>query len=112
VQTFPAATLRIQHVKVLIVFLDAAFDAQSVDHRRILYSVLQEDATRAGLADTVALVWQDGSGRTCFLAPPQQHPFFLITSYDQLYAQIDQTITVNGSLPRERGADPRGSAPG
>jgi hypothetical protein len=94
---FPAAHLSIHGVRVLVVFLDAAFDSETADQRRELYTVLRNHAARTGLAGEVAIVWQDGSGTTRFLAPPQQHAFFQVMSYRQLYAQVDQTLTLPGS---------------
>ena len=91
--SLPIARLNIQDVKVAIAFLDTAFDAQAPAARRQVYESLRGLAARAGLAGDIVLVWQDGSGRTRFIAPPPQHPFFQIASYDQLHAQINGTLT-------------------
>jgi hypothetical protein len=40
----------------------------------------------------VVLVWRDQYGTMKFIAPPQQHPFFQIVKYEQLYAQVTGTI--------------------
>jgi hypothetical protein len=37
-------------------------------------------------------IWKDGLGRTGYLAPPQQRPFFQGLSYDQLYAQVHTPV--------------------
>jgi hypothetical protein len=50
-------------------------------------------AEQAGLTGDVVLVWQDQHGTTKFIAPPQQHPFFQILKFEQLYAQVNHTIT-------------------
>src|SRR5438874_1229336 len=93
VETLPIATLSILDVKVVIVFLDTAFDAKTPAARRRTSESLQELAASAGLAGDIVLVWQDNSGRTRFMAPPAQHPFFQVASYDQLHAQINGTLT-------------------
>lgn len=108
-ETFQAAHLSIHGVKVVIVFLDSGFDSQTADRRRDWYMALQHDAARAGLEGDVVLLWKDGSGATRFMAPPQQHAFFQIVSYDQLYAQVNQTLTLTGPLPEDRAADRHGS---
>jgi hypothetical protein len=40
------------------------------------------------------MVWEDPQGRTRFIAPPQQHPFFQLVNYGQLRAQVNGTIQV------------------
>jgi hypothetical protein len=84
-QNFDVATLSIQDVKVVVVFLDRTADADA-------YEALRGAASQAGLEGNVVAVWPDEFGRTRFLAPPEQHAFFQIAGYDQLRAQI------NGSL--------------
>ena len=96
-ETFQAAHLNIHGVNVVVVFLETGFDSETADRRRDLYTVLRDHATRAGLAGEIVIVWQDASGRTRFIAPAQQHAFFRILSYEQLYAQINQTLIVPGS---------------
>ena len=39
-------------------------------------------------------LWEDPQGRTRFIAPPQQHPFFQVVNYGQLRAQVNGTIQV------------------
>jgi hypothetical protein len=80
------ASLEIGDVRVVVVFVDQRPSAE-------LYQSLQLSAQQAGLEGNVVAVWPDEFGRTRFLAPPEQHAFFQIVSYDQLRAQI------NGSLP-------------
>jgi hypothetical protein len=46
------------------------------------------DAPDEKLGESVVQIWKDGSGRTRYLAPPQQRPFFQGLRYDQLYAQV------------------------
>jgi hypothetical protein len=84
-QSFEIASLSIQDVKVVVVFVDCAPEP-------LVDTVLQRAAAQAGLDGNVAAVWPDEFVRTRFLAPPEQHAFFQIADYDQLRAQI------NGSL--------------
>ncbi len=58
------------------------------------YAALQAAAERAGFAGELAVVWEDPQGRTRFIAPPQQHPFFQLVNYGQLRAQVNGTIQV------------------
>ncbi len=84
---FPVACLNIQDVELVIVFVGHA----SRDKRDI-YASLPGCAQRAGLNGNVVAVWQDEFGRTRFIAPPEQHPFFQVMGYDQLYAQVNSQL--------------------
>lgn len=84
-RSFEIASLSIQDLKVVVVFLDRPADADA-------HAALRRAAAQAGLTGDVVAVWPDELGRTRFLAPPEQHVFFQIVGYDQLRAQI------NGSL--------------
>jgi hypothetical protein len=59
------------------------FEVQDVQVRLIF-------AEGGSFAGDAAVVWKDDCHRTRILAPPQQQPFFLAISYDQLYAQVDR----------------------
>jgi hypothetical protein len=83
---FDVAQLDIQDVKVVVVFLDRRPEPE-------LYRTLQRRARQAGLEGSVVAVWPDESGRTRFLAPPEQHAFFQVVGYDQLRAQISGTLS-------------------
>jgi hypothetical protein len=85
--SFPVAHLDVEDVQLVIVFVD-----QCSREKHGIYATLHGCATRAGLSGTVVAVWQDEFGRTRFIAPPEQHPFFRITGYDQLYAQVNSKI--------------------
>ena len=56
------------------------------------YATVQAAAARDGFAGELAVVWQDEEGRTRFIAPAQQHPFFQLVNYGQLRAQANGTI--------------------
>jgi hypothetical protein len=82
--TIPVAHLNIRGAALLVAFPDAG---QLKD-----YAALQVAAARAGFAGELAVVWEDPQGRTRFIAPPQQHPFFQLVNYGQLRAQVNGTI--------------------
>jgi hypothetical protein len=82
--TIPVAHLNIRGAALLVAFPDPN---QAKD-----YATLQTAATRAGFAGEIAIVWEDSQGRTRFIAPPQQHPFFQVVNYGQLRAQVNGTI--------------------
>ena len=42
----------------------------------------------------VAAIWEDGAGRTRFLASAQQHPFFELMNYGQLRAQVNGSLEI------------------
>lgn len=85
--SFPVACLNIQDVELVVVFVDHASK-----HKREIYAALHGCAQRAGLNGNVVAVWRDEYGRTRFIAPPEQHPFFQVTGYDQLYAQVNSKL--------------------
>ena len=94
-QTFNIAHLNIQSVNVIIVFLNQLFESKSPDEQRTIQLRLQSAATGAGLAGNVVPVWRDQLGRTKFIAPRQQHPFFASVSYEYLFTQVNRTLTCN-----------------
>jgi hypothetical protein len=84
--TIPVAHLNIRGAALLVAFPDPD---EAKD-----YAALQAAAARAGFSGELAVVWEDPQGRTRFLAPPQQHPFFQVVNYAQLRAQLNGTIPV------------------
>jgi hypothetical protein len=94
-ETLEVAHLNIQNVNVIIIFLNTAFDSKAPQAQHAIHMQLQAAAASAGLAGNVVPVWQDSFGRTKFIAPPQQHPFFKTASYEQLAMQINRTLTVS-----------------
>lgn len=84
--TIPVAHLNIRGADLLVAFADA--------EQISAYAALQAAAARAGLTGELAVVWEDPQGRTRFIAPPQQHPFFQVVNYGQLRAQVNGTIQV------------------
>jgi hypothetical protein len=84
--TIPVAYLNVRGATLLVAFPDP-------DHVKD-YAAFQAAATRAGFAGELAIVWEDSQGRTRFIAPPQQHPFFQVVNYRQLRAQVNGAIQV------------------
>jgi hypothetical protein len=91
-KSFQVAHLNIDDVQLVVVFLPSAFDAITEQKRLEFFTTLERSAASAGLAGNVVALWQDPSHRTRFIAPPQQHPFFQIMKYEQLLAQVNQTL--------------------
>jgi len=94
-KTFEVAHLNIQNVNVVITFVASAFEFKTPREQTAIQAALQASVTSAGLAGNVVLVWLDQFGRMKFLAPPQQHPFFRTVSYQELYSQVNRTLTCN-----------------
>ncbi len=84
--TIPVAHLKIRGATLLVAFPDA-------DHGNA-YAALQTAAARAGFAGELAAVWEDAQGRTRFIAPAPQHPFFQVVKYGQLRAQVNGSIHI------------------
>lgn len=94
-ESFQVAHLNIQNVNVIVIFLDTVFDSKPSHVQHAVHLRLQAAASEAGLAGNVVPVWLDQFGRTKFIAPQQQHPFFQSVSHEQLYAQVNHTLTCN-----------------
>jgi len=94
--TIPAAHLNIRGATLLVVFPDATFDGLPPGNRTKTYAALQASAARQGFQGEVAVLWEDSRGRTRFIAPPQQHPFFQLVNYGQLRAQVNGSIALTG----------------
>ena len=75
-----------------MVFPEAAFGDLPPGEKAAQYDALRASAARRGYRGEVAAVWVDSLGRTRFLAPSQQHPFFQLVSYAQLHVQVNGTI--------------------
>lgn len=73
---FKVAHVREQGVDVVIVPLESSFGHKTTTDQNAIRSELQLRSESAGLAGGVVPVWDAGSGRMGFLAPPNQHSFF------------------------------------
>ena len=77
-----------------MVFLDSAFDSRTPEARSVAYTAIQAAAKKKGFQCDVAVLWEDSAGRTRFIAPPQQHPFFQMVKYGQLRSQANEALDV------------------
>ena len=82
--TIPVAHLNIRGATLLVAFPEAGHVNS--------YAALQAAAAREGFTGELAVVWEDPQGRTRFIAPVEQHPFFQVVNYGQLRAQVNGTI--------------------
>ena len=90
--TIPVAYLNIRGAHLVVVFFEPGFDARTPQERSATYTALQAAAAFQGFEGEVVVLWEDSAGRTRFIAPPQQHPFFQLVNYAQLHAQVNGTI--------------------
>jgi len=74
------------------VFPEPVFDSRTPRERSEAYAALQAAAARQGFTGDLAVVWEDSQGRTRFIAPAPQHPFFQVVSYGQLRAQVNGAL--------------------
>jgi hypothetical protein len=81
----------------VIIFAEISFSLLAAEERQEAYLAFQRLAARAGLVGDVVIFWQDRFGGTKFLAPAQQHAFFQIMKYDQLYAQVNGMLDCGSS---------------
>jgi hypothetical protein len=84
----------VQNINVIVIFLNTTFDSKPAAEQHGIQVTLQAAARNAGLAGNVVPVWRDPFGRTKFIAPENQHPFFKSVSYEQLALQINRELTV------------------
>ena len=92
--TIPLAYLNIRGATVVVVFFESEFDSRTPHERSATYTAIQAAASLQGFKGEVAVLWEDPQGRTRFLAPPQQRPFFEVMNYGQLRAQVNGTLDV------------------
>jgi len=90
--TIPVAYLNVRGANLVVVFFESEFDVRTPRERSATYAALQAAAAFKGFKGEVVVLWQDSAGRTRFLAPPQQHPFFQLVNYGQLRAQVNGSI--------------------
>jgi hypothetical protein len=74
------------------VFPEPGFDSRTPRERSEAYAAFQAAAARQGFTGDLALIWEDPQGRTRFIAPAPQHPFYQVVSYRQLRAQVNGTL--------------------
>jgi hypothetical protein len=93
-EVYQAARLNVLDVSIVVVVADASFDQKTTVERLAVCEALQQSVGQSDPGTDALLVWQDADGRMKFIAPPRQARFFQVMRYDQIYAQIDRTITL------------------
>lgn len=90
---FEVAHLNVQGQQVIIVVVNSSVGSESNLEQDRIRNSLQLCATNAGLAGTVALVWDAGRGRLAFLAPRPWHPFFQSLTLADVARNINKKLT-------------------
>ena len=91
-KTYRVARLTIRDVTVVVILADSGFSEKSPVERQRIYENLRESLRRWVPGCDTAILWEDGEGRTRFIAQPRQEPFFEIVRFDQIRAQANQTV--------------------
>jgi len=91
-ETYRVARLTIRDVTVVVVLADGGFAEKSPAERQRVYENLCESLRQSDPGCDAAILWEDGEGRTRFIAQPRQEPFFEIVRFDQIRAQANQTV--------------------
>jgi len=91
--TYDVAHIREQGIDLIIVLVDSSFGLRTPREQQEIVTLLQECATKAGLAGTVIPVWDAGAGRMGFLAPPNWHSFFSSIDLTFVVANINRKLT-------------------
>ena len=93
--TFEVAHFSEQGQQVIVVFVSRSFGQKTTAQQNEICANLQACATDAGLAGTVVPVWDNGGGRTGFLAPRPWHRFFQSVPMATLAANVNRKLTCN-----------------
>jgi hypothetical protein len=93
--TFQVAYLRRNGQDVIIVPVDRSFGKRSPSEQARIQEAFQRSAVAAEIPGVVVPVWEDGTGRMAFRAPPPWHEFF--KSIDMIYV----ATALNRSLSLE-----------
>ncbi len=94
--TFDVAYIKEQGQDVIIVVVSPAVGNLSLPGQHKIHDSLQAAATSAGLAGTVALVWDPSSGQMGFLAPAEWNDYFQNLSLETVSAKVNRKLTVSG----------------
>lgn len=93
--TFEVAHIHKQGQDIIIIVVSSAFGRYSAQEQNRICGLLQEAASSAGLAGTVAPVWDAGLGRMGFLAPRPWRSFFSGLTLADVAVNINKTLTVS-----------------
>ena len=91
-ETFRVAELDLFDVPLALICLNQDPNLESQNERECLRGAFADCAERAGIPGHVVLAWRHRSGRSDFAAEPQQRAFFRAVAYDQVSAQVNQTL--------------------
>lgn len=94
------AKYKIAHVseqgqQMIIAPLDSSFHSRSQQAKNEFMNAFQMAASSAGLAGSVALIWESGS-MVHFMAPQPWHPFFKSQGiYQMVMSNINKELTIH-----------------
>lgn len=87
------AHIREQGQNLIIVPLETTFSYESNVQQQRTHNEIQTRATAAGLAGSVALVWERGDGHMGFRAHKAQHSYYATISYQYVWANVNKEIS-------------------
>lgn len=90
---FQVAHIREQGQQIIIVVVADDFHHRASIEQNEAWRAIQRCASGAGLAGTVALVWDAGGGRMGFLAPDAWQPFFRSLNLAVVARNINRQLT-------------------
>ena len=90
---FKIAHIKEQGVDLIVVPLDRSFGLKSNDNQRGAIAELQVRSHRAGLRGRVVPVWDGGSARMTFIAPPNWHAFFKSVDLSWVAANLNRELS-------------------
>lgn len=91
--TFEVAHFRHQGQDIILIVVDASFARKSSSDKQKTYAALQACASSAGLAGTVALAWNAGSGRMEFYGPSAWNRFLASLDPYTVATNINRKLT-------------------
>lgn len=80
-------------VNLLVVPISSDSGFETDLERREIRDEIQARAATAGLSGTVILVWKKAFGNMEFLAPPNLHSEIANTSFEQIEAAVNTTLS-------------------
>lgn len=91
--SYKVAHIHEQGVDLIIIPLESSFRHKTTQDQNATAVQLEARAHAAGLAGTVVLVWDAGSGRMGFLAPPNFSSFFKSVDLGFVGANINRELS-------------------
>lgn len=92
-ETFQVAHVREQGQQVILIVVNSSFGRMGTSEQQQQYAQLQLCATNAGMAGTVALVWDAGGGRLGTYGPTQWQRFLQSLSPLTVQSSINKKLT-------------------